>query len=158
MEAAAFPIAIGLMVGGTAFSAFAEQQRGKSEEAWHKYNARILAQQGQAEREAALVEMAQFGKGAEKFKAEQRVKMAAGGAKVDVRLMEDISAELEWDKLMIGRRGLEAERAAKMGAIGERYKGKIARQAGQVGMMGTLLAGGAQTVFTTGAMKGWWEK
>lgn len=145
MAAAAIP----LLMGGSALSAYGNLQQGKANQKAHNYNATMLQQQASVEEQQGGAREEAQRRQARKVLGSQAAATAqsgtgTGGSAADIMQQSATNAEL--DALMIRyESGLKAS-GLKNQAAGEKYAGKVARQAGYYGAIGSVLNGASTYV------------
>ena len=144
----------------------AAEAQGKSQQAWHEYNAQLAEREAIETRESAAYEESKHRKAGERLKAKQRAGYAKAGVTFEgspLEVMEETASELEMDALMIRRSGqvgaqrLTAEaQLSRFAGRSTLLRGKAKRRASYYGMASTGLTGAAQTGYQYGSMTGKW--
>jgi len=136
-----------LVAGGTVLSAYGNIQQGKAEKKKHDYNATILRQNAVVEgQQGAQREDAQRRKAREILGTQAAAFAQAGGGSGGsaADIMKQSSTNAELDALtMRYESGLKIS-GLKNAAAGEDFAGKVAKQQGYYGAIGSVL-GGAST-------------
>jgi len=153
------PVAIPLLVAGTAVSAYGQIQAGRAAAAQGEsaqnianYNAAIQEREAKAIEQKTRFDQMRQAERAARIKSRLRTKLAGSGARMDVgaplMLQEEQAAELELENMLIGYEGeTGAQRARSQAEIDRlqgrlyRQKGRAGRTAGYIGAGSTLLTG-----------------
>ena len=141
-------MALSASAAGTGMQAYGAHQEGKTQDAWHRYNAAVAEQQAEAERIAARDEALQHRREGDRLQARQRVAAAKSGdwgSPTLLSVMGDTVGEIERDALLIERggrlKGQQLESQARM----DRFMGKSARRGARWQAGSSLLTGMGQT-------------
>ena len=141
------------IAGGSALlGAYSGYQQSKSQEAMHKYNARVAENEALAQQYAIDAEQAKLTDAQRGLKAKQRMSVASRGgmmAGTDLSTIAEEAKEMQLDQLELMRqRDIAGVRGQSQAAM-ERYKAKGAKSAGRW-TVATSLIGGASTYAALG--------
>ena len=140
MAAAMIP----LLIGGTALSAYGNIQQGKANKKAHDYNATMLRQNAAVEEQQGGAREEAQRRAARKVIGSQAAAIAQGGTGTGgsaADIMQQSATNAELDSLMIRYESNLKATGMKNQAAGENYAGKVAKQAGYYGAIGSVLSG-----------------
>tara|TARA_Y100000389_G_C17263944_1_gene414450 strand:+ start:280 stop:771 length:492 start_codon:yes stop_codon:yes gene_type:complete len=137
-------VAIGMMIVGTAVSAYGQYQSGKAQKAAYDYNAQIEERNAQIARDQAAYDAKQQEKKTRQIIASQRVAYAAGGfttAGTPLDTLRQSATEGEMDRMAILYGGDVEAQNRKSQAELQRMQGRAAKTAGTYAAVGTAIGG-----------------
>lgn len=137
-----------LGMGGSALGAYGQFQQGMAANATANYNARLREQQAVLTEQAMATETTRAHEDARRLKATQEAQYGTSGAVVSegtpLLVLAEQAGLMEKDILNQRRnRTIEAQGLRSEAAM-LRYEGKMARRAGNIGAVSTLLGGGSR--------------
>lgn len=139
------PLAVPLLLAGTAVSAYGQYQSGKAAAQEQNYNALLQEREAKATEQKTRLEQQRQAESASRQRAELASKLSASGAVTTagapLMIMSEQAIEHDIESQMIGYEGREAAAASRAGAAMSRIKAKNARTAGNIGAGSTLLHG-----------------
>ncbi len=143
----AYAVAIALVVAGSAASAYASYQSGKSQQAAADYNAEVADQQARQAQTVAKIKEENYREEVQRRMASMRAGYAQAGVTTEgtpLLVMMEAARQAEKDAQRI-RYGGDIESLALLIEAGlQRMIGKQAYQAGQIGAGVSLLSGAAR--------------
>ena len=132
-------------VAGTAVSVYGQVQSGKAQKATANYNARLAENEAKAKEQQAHVESQQMQRQKERLQASQRAGFAKGGAMITegtpLLLMAEQAGNAELDILNNQRNRAMEGVSLKSEASMQKYQGKQAARAANIGAGATALSG-----------------
>lgn len=139
------PLALPMMLAGTAMSAYGQYQQGQAASAEAKYNAQLQEREARAIEQRTRLEQMREAEGAARRRGTMLAGLGASGAVTTagapLALLSEQANQDEMEQLMIGYQGREQAAASRSGAAMSRMKAKNARTAGTIGAGATLLHG-----------------
>jgi hypothetical protein len=138
-------VGAGVLVAGTAVSAYGTYQAGQAQKAMGKYNADLAKNEAIAKEQQSRFESLQMQKDKERLTAAQRAGFAKGGSMITegtpLLLMAEQAGTMELDILNNQRnRAMEAQ-ALRSQAKLDIYAGNQAARAANIAAFGTVLSG-----------------
>lgn len=146
------PLAVPLMLAGTAVSAYGQYQQGQAASAEAKYQAQVQERQAQAAEQRTQLEQRRQAEQASRQKGALAAQLGASGAVTTagapLMIMAEQARQEDIEQGMIGWQGREEAGSLRRGAQMSRMKAKQARTAGSIGAGTTLLHGFGSTFAT----------
>lgn len=153
----------GISVAGTLQAGKEAEKQGKSEAAWHEYNAQLAEREGEERQAAAAEEERRLRKRGVRGKATARTQYAQAGVTLEgspMDFLESYASEIELGALEIRRTGQVGAQEMRTSAALSRYAGKSAilrgrsaKRASRWKALGTGLMGAASLATPTAAQK-----
>jgi len=144
-------VAADLALIGTGLTAASQYQAGKQQEAMHKYNAQVQANQAQQEEWAAQHEAEARADRGRKLMASQRTGFAKAGVSAvgtPLLVFEQTARDISEDMAMTTFGGTQRADYYRSQASLSRLYGRSARRAGAIGAGTSLLSGASQSMST----------
>ena len=150
-------LAIPLMIGGTALSAYGQYQSGQAEHDAARYNAIVKEREAQAIEAKSKIESQRQAEEASRRQSSLTAAMGASGAVTTtgapLAVLGEQAKQDDLENLMIGYNySVDAQRARNEGAQLQ-YAGDVARYSSRIGMTTTLLKGFGSSMSMGGGKK-----
>ena len=143
MGIAAIPLALG--AAGTALTAYGEYQAGKTTNDAAKYNAAVLEREAKAREQKASYDSRRQAEAASRLSGSIRAGLGGSGAVMTegspLMIQSEQAEQSELENLLIGYEGATEAQYLRSRAEQEKYSGKVAKKAGTLGAITTLLTG-----------------
>ena len=139
------PLAVPIMLAGTAMSAYGQYQEGKAASAEAKYQAQVQERQAKATEQKTAFEQRRLAEEQSRRKGTLQSQLGASGAVTTagspLMIMAEQAGEDDLDQALLGYEGREESTMLRHGAAVSRMKAKNAKTAGMIGAGSTLLHG-----------------
>lgn len=139
------PLALPMMLAGTAVSAYGQHQAARAQAAESRYDAAMQERQARMTEQRTRFEQQRLAEGQARHRGAMTAQMGAAGAVMGagapMMIMGTQAREDELEQQMVGFEGRETAMAHRSAADMARARARSARTAGRIGVGTTLLHG-----------------
>tara|TARA_A100000172_G_C3037638_1_gene109112 strand:+ start:1261 stop:1725 length:465 start_codon:yes stop_codon:yes gene_type:complete len=145
-------IVMAAMAAGTAVSALGAYQQGKNAEKLSQYNAQVARDNADIAQQKAELDKADLKRRYDILTGEVQTVSAKSGVELQFDIVDDNDISYERNYAMIQYNTELEKRGYKIEEQTQLYTGRVAKQAGKMKAVGTLLTGGSEAVRTGDAL------